>query len=365
MTFSHLGVVVALFATAFLSTARGGSYAVALVEDIVPFPSGFPFTVELNGNGDLAGIYVPNPLAPGDVNSYRYVGGIFEDLRTSSPVGLGVVSSINDNGDVAARTGSPGGRVVLRYTFDGIIEVSDVIGDDGDVYSINNLGQIVGESDSGAFVWTPGGIIEILPGLGGARSSRAWDINNLGWIVGEGDASLNEGNNAPILWIPGESPLQIGGDGFFGRATDVNDVGGIIGESGGEVFFWQGGSLIDGFGHLFQDFNDMTFDITERVLSGGINDFNQVVGTSRGNLILGGQFTDGWLWTEGGGTVFLDSLIDPGLGLNIFGALDINNAGQILVSTNQGFALLTPIPEPSISLLTAFAVIVFLVRRRR
>jgi hypothetical protein len=363
VSMKNLTLVIVLLSVCVVAVPLGSGaavYSLINLSNEIPIPGGHLASVVVNEEGDVAGTYRGHIADPNISGYWRYVDAQFENLGNISDPGLGAVYAFNSNQALAVAQFPQSFSVPSTNIPEEITGSATEI----EAFGMNELNQIVGESDLGAFVWAPGGMIEILPGLDGAGSSRARDINNFGWIVGEGDASSTDPRNAPILWVPGEPALRIGGDGFFGRATDINDDGGILGESGDEVFFWRDGNLLDGFGHLFQELNGNTFDITDRVLAGGINDSHQAVGTSAGTQIGGGPFSEGWLWTEDDGIVFLDDLIDPALGIDIYSALDINNRGQILVNTSQGFALLTPIPEPSRIILILFSAFIFTRRHR-
>ena len=169
---------------------------------------------------------------------------------------------------------------------------------------INDLGQVVGFSDTGdgtrrAFGWTSGPLTG-LGTLGGSScatcESLAYAINNSGQIVGESDALLPlfklAARHAFLIPTTSEIVLEslhdvgtLGGTLCFtcrSAAYDINESGHIVGES--EIV------LASSFTHAFlyrdgvmQDLNDLLPD-TARALwvltdARGINDLGQVVGT--------------------------------------------------------------------------------------
>ena len=82
----------------------------------------------------------------------------------------------------------------------------------------------------------------------------------------------------------------------------------------------------------------------------GINNLGHVVGESGGNQ---NSYLDMWLWTPAGGNEDLEPLVDPAEAINLVGVGGINDAGQILVRglrLNQGGAnvtcILTPVVPP-------------------
>lgn len=81
----------------------------------------------------------------------------------------------------------------------------------------------------------------------------------------------------------------------------------------------------------------------------GINNLGHVVGESGGNE---NSYLDVWLWTPDRGAEDLEPLVDPSAGLNLISVAGINDAGQILVRAIRLVggasvtAILTPISTP-------------------
>ena len=129
------------------------------------------------------GIFAPPVESEGEISIIDL--GSLEDSSRS------YAYSINDQGQVVGESSYPGSqnRAFLWTVEDGMINLGTL---DGGIYSfangINNLGQVVGADyasnwDDRAFLWENG----VMTGLGtlGGSTSTAWAINNLGQVVGE------------------------------------------------------------------------------------------------------------------------------------------------------------------------------------
>jgi probable HAF family extracellular repeat protein len=223
------------------------------------------------------------------------------------------------------------GAAVPAYT---ITDLGTLGGDESVATAINNVGQVVGYSQtspssfSHAFVWEDG-VISPLDDEN-AISSQALDINDAGQVVGE--ISFTRLESSAVLWDDGErvdlgtlgqTPVQA-------VANGINNAGQITGNSTTEDFFspfhaflWQNGNLED-LGTL-----------GGRSSSGeAINQAGQIVGFALDE----NNNPHAALWENG-------TIIDLGtLGGSRSGANDINNKGQIVggseladETTNQAF----------------------------
>jgi probable HAF family extracellular repeat protein len=266
----------------------------------------------------------------------------------------------------------PTGRAVLWQDGD-ITDLGTLGGLQNAAVGINDLGQVVGFSGPDAFLWQAGVLTDLNALLNENEaddcpftyfcvlSSRGLDINNAGSIVGayenpfelfgfhyghpaEGYAwhfiSLGSDGDAQAI---NESGQVVGGvlicdgggsecphhayreDGFFltdlppvndfvfSTATDINDLGQVVGgsSSGGSVShatLWDNGSVID-LGTLGGDKSHAT----------GINNKGQIVGWSTTADNTGPH---AFLWEDG-------VMVELGsLGGGLSGALDINEQGR-------------------------------------
>ncbi len=121
----------------------------------------------------------------------------------------------------------------------------------GSAQAINDQGAIVGTLGFGQpshvalfrpFIWTSSEGMKIVPF---GNNTGASDINNLGTVVG------NDGSGA-FRWSPPSSGMQYGGGGFFARATAINDLGtaagAVTGGTGcfGGPFVWDISGQVQG-----------------------------------------------------------------------------------------------------------------------
>jgi probable HAF family extracellular repeat protein len=179
-------------------------------------------------------------------------------------------------------------------------------------YGINDAGQVVGVSETGAgadhaFITGSNGVGMTDLGTLGGSSSEAHGINDAGQVVGE---SLTAGGHTFHAFITGP-----GGVGM----TDLGTLGGSSSEA-----------------H-------------------GINDAGQVVGES---LTAGGHTFHAFITGPGGvGMTDLGSVVNPPAGIAYFtDARAINNHGQL--------AAVIPEPETYAMLLLGLGLIGFLARGR-
>lgn len=187
-------------------------------------------------------------------------------------------------------------------------------------YDINNLGQIVGSSQTSiqyltwyeehAFLWEKGNMTDL--GVLGVYASSAQAINERGQIVGI--SKISNYNDHAFLWEKGEMTDlgTLGGD--YSHATGINEVGQIVGDSrisdGGDrhAFLWE-----KGFMHDLGTFGG------EESFARDINNFGQVVGyasTADGNQ-------HAFLWENG-------VMVDLAPASSVSYAHAINERGQIV-----------------------------------
>jgi len=186
---------------------------------------------------------------------------------------------------------------ILQYE---IIDLGTLGGSNSRAYGINDAGQVVGISNSHAFLWDDGEIIDLgmLPGPAGY--SVAHSINDAGQVVG---FSGNDAGSA-FIWdsISGMRYLDGIGD-TESEAWCINNSGQVVGcvyGYPGFTFLWDSTSGV----------TDLGFNTAF-----GINDAGQVVGNSHSHAFL---------WEDG-------EMFDLGtLGGTSSGAYDINDAGQVV-----------------------------------
>jgi probable HAF family extracellular repeat protein len=218
---------------------------------------------------------------------------------------------INDDGQVVGFSDS---RAFLWTNSDGMQDLGTLqpeINDHSWANAINNAGQVVGKSNfsnTQAFLWTSTGGMQYLGDLpDGTPTQEAHDINEAGQVVG----ATNAAGGSAFLWTESGGAEDLGelpGSGLYGtQAWGINDAGEVVGVSKGRAFLWTRSSGM-------QDLGVSLFPLA-------INNVGQVVGEGVGGASL---------WTSTGGMQDLGDL--PGQ-QNYSYATDINDAGQIIGNT--------------------------------
>ena len=233
-----------------------------------------------------------------------------------------VARKISANGQVVGRTGYiTGSDTGAVLWMGGGVEALGTLpgGDYSAAFALNDLGKVVGTSNSGntvrAFVWTTASGMSDLGTLPNDSGSEAFDINNRGEVVGT--SSGPEGIRA-VLWNS-EGAIQNLGQlpgGELSRAFAINESGQVVGtstsSSGMRAFLWASGGGMQNLGTLPGDTGSEALDI---------NNSGQVVGYS-----IGPNGARAFLWTSSGGMQNLGTL--PGGTYSK--ASGINNLGQIV-----------------------------------
>jgi probable HAF family extracellular repeat protein len=229
--------------------------------------------------------------------------------------------SINDPGDVAGHRIVPGGIIPMLWKKGQAYDLQPLPGQQyGEVYDINNAGQMVGESLNGNFI-TPttmratlfsldGNPVD-LGTLGGAKASAA-GINEDGDIVGFSD--LASGQSHAFLYKDGVMHDLGTLGGTISNANAINNNGEIAGRS----------TLANGAirGFLYKDgvMHDLGTLGGAASVAFDINDKGEIVGFSR---ISNGQ-ARAFLYKDG-------MMHDLGaLGGTDSRAISINNKGEII-----------------------------------
>lgn len=281
----------------------------------------------LNDSGQVVG-YSDGPSR----RAVLFDNGTVIDLTTALPPGeewRGDTISINNLGQVVGRRG----RVILWDS--GTITTLGVSGFFSDAFDINDVGQVVGFSQTPlservhAVLWENGTMIELGIPVDSSSESEAQGINNSGQIVGfsslfQRPFLLDEG----ILIDLGTLPT--GGQTF---PYGINNLGQVVGNSGNSAFLWHNGRMTDlgiprggGFS-----------------IAVSINDFGRVVGfgTTADSALGPEPINRALLWDAPGvcRPLNLNDLIDPTTGYTLLVARGINSRGEIAV---QGLLRGTP-----------------------
>jgi len=297
---------------------------------IDPLTGGPAFKAILWGKGgsliDL-GTFGGNDSSANAVNSQGQVAG--EALNTVSDPYDGVFFM---SGATQVRA--------FRWTrSQGLQDLGTLGGPDSAAFLINESGQIVGWSFTGStvnsttgvptldpFFWENGKMLDM--GTLGGTFGQSFALNNRGQVAGfsnlAGDASCH-----PFLWdkTGGMKDLgTLGGD--SGQAYFVNDAGEVVGSANvpgalgcdngaqNQAFLWKNGVMTD----LGAPDGDACSG------AAAINSWGQIVG---GGDDCNGNLQKAFLSEDGGPAVDLNTLIPPTPGLQLTGAVYINDSGEI------------------------------------
>jgi probable HAF family extracellular repeat protein len=157
-----------------------------------------------------------------------------------------------------------------------------------------------------------------LGSLGGTQSI-AYAINGTGQIVGQSSTPNNAARHA-ALWDQGAIVDLLPGV-AYSRATGINDLREIVGETGNFAFLWRNGNVTDlgNLGGVATYAND-------------INDAAPIVGASYTNQATPlGPMAHAYVWQN---NVMTDLGVLPGM--DDSGASAINTNGVIVGSSTQG-----------------------------
>src|SRR5215216_5820125 len=191
--------------------------------------------------------------------------------------------------------------------------------------AINNSGQVVGGTSGDiAFLYEMGSMTE-LGVLPGGSSSAAWGINDVGQIVGESNFDETSGGRA-ILYENG-TMTNLGtlpNPGTYGRsvAYDINDSGQVVGVSD----TMEGSTDGRAHEHAFL-FEDGTMTDLHAL---GSNDRSMAVAINNSGQIVGSEG-----FANGGGTAFLyengnTTDLSARMGVYRSNPEDISDSGQIV-----------------------------------
>lgn len=301
----------------------------------------------INNGGHVVGTY----RFADEYHAFLYKDGTLTDLST-----LGGANSdanhINDLGDIVgwSETATESRRAYI-YS-DGVmrdlgIPLSHATG-------INNRRQIVGGANGIAFLLDENGF-KALGTLGGSGSDAS-AINDAGVIVGQAMTGASGDTVAHAFVYSGGEMADLGTleDGRSSNAFDVNSYSVVVGNS----------DTPDGR-YVGVDFGRMR---PLRTLGGdgsyawAVNDFDVIVGSAQdsNNVERAAMFIDYTPYD-------LNTLLAEDCGCFLTFADDINNVGQILASgmlegQPRSF-ILTPVPEPSL-VSSVLALLIVAMRRR-
>ncbi|MBK6357783.1 MAG: DUF3466 family protein [Betaproteobacteria bacterium] len=223
---------------------------------------------------------------------------------------------INASGQLAgvwAQDGASPPQAIVRRNADDITNLSQLYGERGYAFDINDSGSVVGSLGNQGYIWNQATGLTYIDIQ--KTESTAWSINENGQVVG---------------WLSDKRSNR----------------------RGYSSFIWHRGQLT-----IIDDLN------SEQSMAFGINASGQVVGTHR-NLLNYNSMGDAYIWDQVHGMLDLDSLLVGSDQWQLNEANGINDLGQIvgtgLLNGQRHGYLLTPISEPPIYALTMIALLALL-----
>lgn len=203
---------------------------------------GLPYTclstraLGISKSGDVVGMCLVNSQQ-GVFRPFRWSANFrMEDLGTLDNDLGGVATAINDRGEIVGYS-TPSSiyddaRGAMWNGAGKIVQVGNCAVDWCYTLAnaINNSGDVVGTSNSNAFVRWRDGSLRDIGGLSGARYSTAVGINDAGEIVGVSYPVPDNGGIRSFIWTAagGMRELRVSGKTEF-LVTAINDKGQIVG----------------------------------------------------------------------------------------------------------------------------------------
>ena len=194
-----------------------------------------------------------------------------------------------------------------------------------EAFAVNNSGTVAGYVSGApgmqASLWANDGSVQLLGTISNGETSQATAVNTQGDAAGW---TQKNGIARAFLWTAGTMNFLPGGS--ASRANGINDsqevVGACTGPEGDRACLWGKDGLVQ-LGTLPGGDYAEAFDI---------NNAETVVGSADTSLGL-----RAFVWTKSNGMQDLNSLIPPAAGVVISAAIAINEQGQIVAygSTNH------------------------------
>ena len=333
------------------------------------------FTYALNGRGQVSGSQLDNKgtyqafLSGPDGQSLVAITSLPGDatgnaINFSGQIAGEVMTGSNPARVEAFVTGAQGQSAILLGGIGGNVTTARGINDSGIVVGMGRDSS--GSNKFHALRWLASSTeAERLSTLGG-NTSAALAINGSGLIVG--NSGLSDGSIHAVIWgLNGSAITDLGTlGGRTSSALAINEHAQVVGNS----------RLADGSLHAFitgagaQGMSDLgtlgwVHSQASFINNAGVVVGNLFNGTDGDAYVAGHAFITG---ANGQGMVDMNSLVSLGDGLYLNDVWGLNDAGQVLVSDQNGFGyLLTPVPEAasSIMLLAGLLMLGLLARQRR
>jgi probable HAF family extracellular repeat protein len=310
-----IAAIVAFLASCLAPSAAAQTYTAT---DLGTLHAGSARVHGVNNSGQTVGASGHPHGADTHAFFWQKQGGM-RDLGTLPGGDYSSAFAINDSGIVVGTSNTSTSTRAFSWTLaHGLADLGTLPGATASsALAINNQGQIAGSSGGHATLWS-GGNIQDLGTLGGA-TSEAHGINNLGAVVGVSDTS-----SGPHAFLWQNSAMQdlglLPGD-TSSHADHINDSGMVVGASEGSggirAFVWTSAAGMQPLSGESGAIYSEAFDISNA---------GQVVGE-----IASSMGTRAFIWTGQNGLIDLNESVTnlPG-DVVLIGAFSINEKGQIV-----------------------------------
>jgi probable HAF family extracellular repeat protein len=332
-----------------------------VIEDLGTLGGRASFGYGINAAGNVTGTSYLSFADPG-YHAFRYVDGL-EDIGALPPLpNSSFGQGINSSGMIVGGSWVFEGDAVphaflASATLNLITDLGTLGGGAGRfsfAYDINDQGQVTGEAetrtvDSHAFIWTSAGGMRDIGTLGGDRSVGR-SINESGQVAGESNIGSN-GSDAirAFRFTEDAGMINLGtlSGGTRSSAYSINNSGQVVGESDtGPIlnphFRSKGSSFFGTHAFLWTEGVGMT-DLGDLggVPLGGVplgsvhrGGTSQATAISNNGIVVGtSTLIDGTIrafrWTQAGGMIDLNTLLPPNSGWVLTNADAVNDNGQI------------------------------------
>ncbi len=209
--------------------------------------------IGINNSGQIAG-YNSFPVAADYGDAIRWDGATPVALDN---LGFGYVTiglGINNQAQVVGTGWAGSSFHPILWNGTAATDLGTLGGTNGEAWSINEIGQIVGNSGTTnddathATLWNGATIVDL--GTLGGSNSHAITINNLGQVVGGSDLVGDVIDHATLWNIDGSVPVDLGSLGVASGAQAINDAGIIVGwstlaDGSDHATIWENGTLFD------------------------------------------------------------------------------------------------------------------------
>ena len=220
-----------------------------------------------------------------------------------------------------------------------ITDLGTLGGGQSKAYGLNDLGQVVGESEtpsgeSRAFLWLPEPAYALPAGMNdlgtlGGSESVAFGINNLGQVVGRADTDA-AGIYHAFLWDPQSGMQDLGTlGGQVSEAYAINDLGDVVGRA----------QNADGVFRAFYRWSEGLMEWVPLILPGDQESAGFAIGYANLHMAGASYSTMNHAFAFGG-EAGLYVLEDFGFGSTAFGLDDLRRVGSVTLESSADHAAL-------------------------